>query len=81
MALLALAAHGDYTTAAQAIGYPYGSFSYLISQARAEFFALWHEGQEPSRLWANKHGDGDIEHRVRRTLTAKRNKKHDWPIR
>jgi hypothetical protein len=75
MALLALAAHGDYTTAAQAIGYPYGSFSYLISQARAEFFALWHQTETPSRLWANnKHGATDIEHRLRRTLTAKRNK-------
>jgi hypothetical protein len=73
VALLALAAHGDYTAAAQAIGYPYGSFGYLISQARAEFFALWHEAETPSHLWANnRHGDGDIEKRVQRTIAAKR---------
>jgi hypothetical protein len=78
MAFLALAAHGDYATAAQAVGYPYGSFSCLISQARAEFFALWHEAETPSRLWANNpHGTTDIEQRVRRTLTAKRNKRHE----
>jgi hypothetical protein len=79
MALLALAAHGgDYTSAAQAVGYPYGSFAYLISQARAEFFALWHQGEQPSRLWANNpHGDTDIDKRVRRTLTAKRRKSRE----
>ena len=73
MAFLALAAHADYGKAAQAIGYPYGSFSYLISQARAEFLALWHEDEAPSRIWAtDRHGEGDIEQRVRRTITAKR---------
>ncbi len=81
MALLALAAHGDYTTAAQAIGYPYGSFGCLISEARAEFFALWHQGEAPSRLWANNpHGTTDIEQRVRRTITAKRNKRNEHRI-
>jgi hypothetical protein len=78
MALLALAAHGDYTTAAQAIGYPYGSFACLISEARAEFFALWHQDEAPSHLWANNpHGTAGIEQRVRRTLTAKRNKSRE----
>jgi hypothetical protein len=73
MALLALAAHGDYTAAAQSVGYPYGSFSYLISQARAEFLALWHQGEAPSHIWAtDRHGDGDIEQRAQRTITAKR---------
>ena len=62
MALLALAAHGDYAEAAQAAGYPYTSFCSLISAARAEFLALWHEGEAPSRIWAtDQHGDGDIE--------------------
>jgi hypothetical protein len=75
MAFLALAAHNDYTKAADAVGYPYSTFTALISQARAEFLALWHEGQQPSRIWANdKHGVGDIEHRVQRTIAAKRRK-------
>jgi hypothetical protein len=73
MAFLALAAHADYAKAAEAVGYPYSTFTALISQARAEFLALWHEGQEPSRPWANdRHGHGDIERRVRRTITKRR---------
>jgi hypothetical protein len=73
LAFLALAAHADYAQAAQAAGYPYSTFTALISQARAEFLALWHEGQQPSRIWAtDKHGHGDIEQRVQRTIAAKR---------
>jgi hypothetical protein len=73
MALLALAAHGDYAAAAQAAGYPYTSFTSLVSDARAEFLALWHEGEAPSRIWAaDRHGEGDIEDRVRRVLAARR---------
>jgi hypothetical protein len=75
MAFLALAAHNDYTKAAQAVGYPYSTFTALICQARAEFLALWHEGQAPSHIWAtDRHGDGDIEQRVQRTIAAKRRK-------
>jgi hypothetical protein len=75
MAFLALAAHNDYTKAAEAVGYPYSTFAYLISQARAEFLALWHEGQQPSRPWAtDRHGNGDIEQRVQRTIAARRGK-------
>jgi len=47
MAFLALAAHGDYAEAARAVGYPYSSFASLISEARAAFLALWHEGETP----------------------------------
>jgi hypothetical protein len=74
LAFLALAAHADYSKAAEAIGYPYGSFSYLISQARAEFLARWHEGEAPSRIWAiDKHGHTDIEDRARRVLVRRKN--------
>ena len=73
MAFLALAAHNDYTTAAHAVGYPTSTFNALISQARAEFLTHWHQGETPSRIWAtDRHGNGDIQHRVRRTITAKR---------
>jgi hypothetical protein len=73
MAFLALAAHNDYATAAEAVGYPYSTFSSLICEARAEFLAHWHEGETPSRIWANdRHGKGDIEHRVQRTIAARR---------
>jgi hypothetical protein len=78
MALLALAAHGDYARAAQATGHTYASFTGLISSARAEFLALWHEGEAPSRIWAtDKRGDGDIGDRVRHLLTSRhRNSRH-----
>ena len=39
MAFLALAAHGDYAQAADAVGYPYSLFSALITAARAELLA------------------------------------------
>jgi len=78
LALLALAAHNDYTQAAQAIGYPYSTFTALISQARAEFLTLWHEGDTPSRLWArDKHGTTDLDDRVRRVITAKRRRNRE----
>jgi len=77
MAFLALAAHGDYAEAAQAVGYPYSTFTSLISEARAAFFALWHEGEAPSRIWAaDKHGDRDIEDRVRHVIAARRRKRN-----
>ncbi len=77
MAFLALAAHNDYAKAAEAVGYPYSTFSYLISEARAEFFALWHQGETPSRIWAtDRRGDTDIEQRVRRVLTTRRNNRY-----
>jgi len=37
------------------------------------FFALWHEGEAPSRIWsADRRADSDIEDRVRRVLAARR---------
>lgn len=80
MAFLALAAHGDYAQAAEAVGYPYSSFSSLISQARVAFLELWHEGETPSRTWAaDKHGNGDPALRARRILAARRRKKYEHP--
>lgn len=73
MAFLALAAHGDYAQAAAAVGYPYNSFSTLVSQARAAFLELWHEGETPSRIWAtDRHGTTDPGLRARHVLAARR---------
>jgi hypothetical protein len=78
LVFLALAAHDDYAQAAQAIGYPYSTFTVLICQARAEFLALWHEDEPPSRIWAyDRHGTADIEDRVRRVMTAKRRRNRE----
>jgi hypothetical protein len=80
MAFLALAAHGDYRQAAEATGYPYSSFSVLITQARAAFFELWHEGETPSRIWAaDKHGSTDPALRARHVLASRRRKRHQHP--
>jgi hypothetical protein len=80
MAFLALAAHGDYARAAEAAGYPYSTFSSLIGEARAAFFALWHEGETPSRIWAaDKHGNGDPAIRARRVLASRRRTRQQPP--
>src|SRR5690606_15785363 len=66
--LLALAAHDDYTHAAQAVGLKYYSFVSALSQARRAFLTLWHEHEAPSRPWGHdvrgKHTRG------RRTVTG-----------
>lgn len=50
-ALAALAATEDYHAAAEALGITPGTFTQRISKARAAFLRLWHEGEEPSRVW------------------------------
>jgi DNA-directed RNA polymerase specialized sigma24 family protein len=49
--LAALAAHGDYQAAADALGITLGTFHVHVSKARKAFYALWHQGEEPSRVW------------------------------
>lgn len=62
--LLALAVHGDQQAAADALGKTYGTVGSHLKNARRAFFALWHEGESPSRLW----GKAD-RRRGRRTAT------------
>lgn len=50
-AFKALAAVEDYVLAAQALGIRPQTFRTLIGRARLEFYALWHEGESPSRPW------------------------------
>ena len=47
----ALAVHGDYQAAADALGRNPGTFKVHISRARKAFLALWHEHETPSRVW------------------------------
>lgn len=49
--LLALAAHDDRESAAQACGKQPATFNSHLSGARRAFLALWHEGEAPSRFW------------------------------
>lgn len=49
--LATLAALGDYQAAATRLGITVGTFQVHVSRARRAFFELWHEGEEPSRVW------------------------------
>lgn len=49
--IVALAVHGDYQKAAEALGMPYVTFKGYVASARRRFFELWHEGEAPSRIW------------------------------
>lgn len=50
-ALAALTATGDYQAAADLLGVSYRLLSMRLSQGRAAFRELWHEGECPSRHW------------------------------
>lgn len=49
--LFALAICGDYAQAAALLEMTYQTFHTSLSRARRKFFALWHEGEQPSRMW------------------------------
>jgi hypothetical protein len=50
-AILALAIHGDYQSAAASLGMAYQTFTSHIARGRTRFRAWWHEGEEPSKPW------------------------------
>jgi hypothetical protein len=68
-ALAALATFdNDVAAAAAAIGATRVNFHGLITTGRARFRELWHEGESPSRHWAQerkslRRGDGASDHR------------------
>jgi hypothetical protein len=53
--LLALAVHGDYESAAKAVGMSRDAFIGKLSLARKQFLRYWHEGEQPSRIWGRDH--------------------------
>lgn len=50
-AVHALAAHRTHQAAADALGVSYQTFAARLAKARERFLRLWHEGEQPSRLW------------------------------
>ena len=73
-ALAALAAHGDYQRAADALSISYAAFKSRISEGRREFLALWHDGEAPSRPWVRdrRAGPGTDQHTVTYFLRSRR---------
>lgn len=53
-ALSALAAHGDYQAAADALGLSRAAFYRLVSTGRRRVLALWWEGETPRRGWRDR---------------------------
>jgi hypothetical protein len=51
--ILALATYGTYDKAAAAMGKTRRNFIAYLSAARKEFLRLWHENEQPSRIWGN----------------------------
>lgn len=56
--LLALAIHDDHRLAAQSLGISQSTYQSRLCAARRAFYALWHEGEQPSRLWAHDFRGG-----------------------
>jgi hypothetical protein len=50
-ALVALATWRDYSKAASTLGLEYHAFCARVRHARTQFLRLWHEGEQPSKLW------------------------------
>lgn len=50
-ALVALAATEDYDLAAAAMGLSRSGYATTVKRAREAFLALWHEGEQPSKIW------------------------------
>jgi hypothetical protein len=73
--LAALAAHGDYGLAAASLGRSYKTFTFEVSQARREFFALWHEGETPSRPWGQDRRISDTDRHSITTRTIRRRRR------
>lgn len=75
--LLALAAHGDHNKAAAALGVTRKTYNDHLSDARRAFYRLWHEGEQPSRLWAmdKRHGKGLDDHTVMHSIVRRRKHK------
>ncbi len=76
-ALAALAAHGDYQQAADALGESYATFKSQVSRARREFLTLWHEGETPSRPWVRdrRAGPGTDMHTLTYFLRLRRQRR------
>lgn len=56
--LTAYAEHEDHTAAMEAAGASPSTYKTHIKRGRDKVFALWHEGEAPSRMWSKSFGSG-----------------------
>lgn len=75
--LLAIAAHGTKQAAADALGITHKTLTHHLYAACARFFELWHEGEEPSRIWGAdrrvyRAGGQHVDRLTRRVMTTMR---------
>jgi hypothetical protein len=77
VALLALATHEDYQAAADAMGVPYATYVTRVRRARHAFYALWHEGETPSRPWGTDRRQGSKDRSITSVLAKRqRQRRH-----
>lgn len=69
-AILALAIHGDYQVAADALGMKYSTFKGYVADGRRRFRAWWHEGEVPSKPWGTDRRVGSYAKRAARAEAA-----------
>jgi hypothetical protein len=63
-AIIALAVHDDYLTAADALGMKYTTFRSHVADGRNRFLRWWHEGESPSRPWGTDRRVGSYANRA-----------------
>lgn len=79
--LVSLAIHGDHDSAAAMLGITRATYNSYLSEARHAFLRLWHEGEQPSRLWAQdkRHGKGLDDHSVMHSIVRRRKRRIAGP--
>jgi predicted DNA-binding protein (UPF0251 family) len=68
-ALNAVAAHGDYQTAAHALGVAPGTFWARLDSGRKRIYAAWHEGETPPTTAWRSHNRARVTHPAGKRLT------------
>jgi hypothetical protein len=73
--LLALATHDDHDLAAQSLGIARSTYNGYLSEARQAFYELWHEGEQPSRIWGrDQRGSSRGDHSIASGIIRRRKK-------
>lgn len=55
--------HNDHERAAQALGKSMVAFHSAVRDARRQFLRLWHQGEQPSKVWSRDRRTTDRDSR------------------